>query len=199
METEIKKALGVQIQQRLAQVGRSKRWLAQAVGVSPASVTGWVQDGHITIENLCRVAGALGVSTQWLMGISVSGEHTQAHGQAAVYGSTAGVATEPTGHLDTGGPIAPEYWALKVAGVELDPRYRDGEVLLLDRIKPPVPGTDVLLYSKESGEARVRALVADTSDAVCTAHVCGGGWLWEPRTPQWSMAKIVGVYHARMV
>ncbi|WP_019025422.1 MULTISPECIES: helix-turn-helix domain-containing protein [unclassified Thioalkalivibrio] len=191
--TPLREIIRARISLGLEEIGRKQRWLAGQVGVSPSAVTGWVQEGQITIDNLELVAEALGKPLQWFLGASSGAEPVE---HIPIYGSTEAIESKPTRYLPAGGPAGPEYWALEVAGTHWDPRYRDGEMLLLDRIRPPAPGVDVLLHSQATGEVRVEALVAVRPKAVCLAPVCGGSRRWEDRELDWAIYSIAGVHSA---
>lgn len=167
--------VGRKIARALESAGRTQRWLAAEVGVTPASVTGWLKDGRITVENLSRVAEALGVSFQSLLG-----GRDEFRG-IPVYGSILKVEEQPTGWLEDVPCSDPEGYALRVVGTALDPRYRDGEVLLLLPSAEPAPGDDVLVREKGDEAATVMMLVTEGEDMVALMPTLGGPRRWYAR------------------
>lgn len=50
-------------------IGMSRAWLAEKVGVSIAAVSKWMTDGRVARDNVPRVAEALGLTTDQLLGV----------------------------------------------------------------------------------------------------------------------------------
>jgi transcriptional regulator with XRE-family HTH domain len=59
-------------------IGMTQAWLAEKVGVSITAVSKWTTDGKIARDNVPRVAAALGLTTDQLLGTSalVGGDAT---------------------------------------------------------------------------------------------------------------------------
>jgi transcriptional regulator with XRE-family HTH domain len=49
-------------------IGMSQAWLAEKVGVSITAVSKWTRDGKVARDNVPRVAAALGLTTDQLLG-----------------------------------------------------------------------------------------------------------------------------------
>lgn len=49
-------------------IGMSQAWLAEKVGVSIAAVSKWTTDGKVARDNVPRVAAALGLTADQLLG-----------------------------------------------------------------------------------------------------------------------------------
>lgn len=60
-------ATGNEIKALLRHLGKSQSWLAEAVGVSDAAVTKWIESGKISRANAILVAKALGVSVDHIL------------------------------------------------------------------------------------------------------------------------------------
>jgi transcriptional regulator with XRE-family HTH domain len=60
------------IKDRMKAIGMSQAWLAEKVGVSIAAVSKWTTDGKVARDNVPRVAAALGLTTDQLLGTSAS-------------------------------------------------------------------------------------------------------------------------------
>ena len=56
------------IKDRMKAIGMSQAWLAETVGVSIAAVSKWTTDGKVARDNVPRVAAALGLTTDQLLG-----------------------------------------------------------------------------------------------------------------------------------
>lgn len=56
------------IKDRMKAIGMSQAWLAEKVGVSIAAVSKWTTDGKVARDNVPRVAEALGLTTDQLLG-----------------------------------------------------------------------------------------------------------------------------------
>jgi transcriptional regulator with XRE-family HTH domain len=56
------------IKDRMKAIGMSQAWLAEKVGVSIAAVSRWTKDGKVARDNVPRVAEALGLTTDQLLG-----------------------------------------------------------------------------------------------------------------------------------
>jgi transcriptional regulator with XRE-family HTH domain len=59
------------IKDRMKAIGMSQAWLAEKVGVSIAAVSKWTTDGKVARDNVPRVAEALGLTTDQLLGTGV--------------------------------------------------------------------------------------------------------------------------------
>jgi transcriptional regulator with XRE-family HTH domain len=60
------------IKDRMRAIGMSQAWLAEKVGVSIAAVSKWTTDGKVARDNVPRVAAALGLTTDQLLGTGAS-------------------------------------------------------------------------------------------------------------------------------
>lgn len=49
-------------------IGMTQAWLAEKVGVSITAVSKWTKDGKVACDNVPRVAAALGLTTDQLLG-----------------------------------------------------------------------------------------------------------------------------------
>jgi transcriptional regulator with XRE-family HTH domain len=56
------------IKDRMKAIGMSQAWLAEKVGVSVTAVSKWTRDGKVARDNVPRVAEALGLTTDQLLG-----------------------------------------------------------------------------------------------------------------------------------
>lgn len=69
------KTLGDRIKTRIADMGLTQKQAAAQVGISSQRFGNYVQDGRTPdIYTLAKIAKALDVSTDWLLGISENGE-----------------------------------------------------------------------------------------------------------------------------
>jgi transcriptional regulator with XRE-family HTH domain len=59
------------IKDRMKAIGMRQAWLAEKVGVSIAAVSKWTTDGKVARDNVPRVAEALGLTTDQLLGTGV--------------------------------------------------------------------------------------------------------------------------------
>jgi transcriptional regulator with XRE-family HTH domain len=60
--------LGKLIKARLKELKKTQGWLAEQVGVSNVAVTKWIKSGNLSRENLSKVADALKLSVDMLLG-----------------------------------------------------------------------------------------------------------------------------------
>lgn len=60
------------IKDRMKAIGMSQAWLAEKVGVSIAAASKWTTDGKVARDNVPRVAAALGLTTDQLLGTEAS-------------------------------------------------------------------------------------------------------------------------------
>jgi transcriptional regulator with XRE-family HTH domain len=58
------------IKDRMKAIGMTQAWLAERVGVSITAVSKWTTDGKVARDNVPRVAAALGLTTDQLLGTS---------------------------------------------------------------------------------------------------------------------------------
>jgi transcriptional regulator with XRE-family HTH domain len=56
------------IKARMKAIGMTQAWLAEKLGVSIAAVSKWTTDGKVARDNVPRVAAALGLTTDQLLG-----------------------------------------------------------------------------------------------------------------------------------
>ncbi|WP_019024089.1 MULTISPECIES: helix-turn-helix domain-containing protein [unclassified Thioalkalivibrio] len=173
----MKEEVGARISRALEENGKSQRWLAREAEVSPSAVTGWIQTGHITVENLARVAEALGYPIPWFLGQDAESNRRG----IPVYGTLKSITDKPTGYLEEVPCTDPQAFALRVVGSDLDPRYRDGEVLIMAPSLHPSPGADVLVEQVD-GSLSVDTLLSETEDRVLLMPTLGGPRRWVARS-----------------
>lgn len=166
----------------------SQAELASRVGVTKAAVTGWLQTGRVTLDNLAAVADALGVSVSYLMGA----ENPQG---VPVLGNIHEIGTEVLGRLDV--PAADrKAYAVEVVNGEMDPRYRAGEFLLIYPTAPPGPGDDCLLAITGEPGCEVVSMVSEGPDGIYVAPVLGGARRFVPTSRLACLHLVAGAFRA---
>ena len=169
----MKETIARRLRSALHDSGMSQMELAAQVGVSKAAVTNWLASGQITVENLGKVAQATGVSVSYLMGLL-------APKGVPVMGSLDRVREQPIDFIavPASDPLA---YLLQVSGTDLDPRYREGEYLMMYPSEPPQPGDDALLRLHDANRMEVVCLSSTGPDGVYVQGVLGGPRRWVSR------------------
>jgi len=182
------------------QEGVTNKALAEAVGVSMQAVGDWLRTGRIARDRLPGIAVTLNRRIEWLLSGKESDslsprirEHPRAYqvvpGAEPVYREIPLVGTTRVGpdktwfdlrypagfgeaYLDT--PTRdPSAYALRVVGVDMEPRIREGDILAVSPAAEPVAGDDVVL-KRGDGSVMVTELVAIRQDTIALRSIGGG-------------------------
>lgn len=151
--------------------GRQRR-LAARVGVTEGAVSAWLRNGKLRADLVPEVAAVLGVDSAWLLWGVNRQEVPLVEGLDQV-----GVSVSGTGVVRVAMPVADDSaYAVRLDTAVYDPRYRDGELLLVTPGASPEPGDDVLVRTRGGGGGtRIAQLLARRAGGLMLQPVLGAG------------------------
>lgn len=165
--------------------GLTQRGLAEFAGVTPQAISGWLRTGHVSIAGLIATAKYTGVTLDWL----ISGNGTPTTDSrielgiaepAVEYGRRIPVISwiQAGDFCDAEDPFEPGYaeewvigpekcsknaYALRVRGISMEPRFREGEVVIVDPDRAADPGKFVIAKKTGSQGATLKQLIYEDS------------------------------------
>lgn len=191
------------LKKSIAEAGLSNTELAKRLGVSKAAVSNWTRRGTIATDNLAKVAAECGVSLEYL----ISGRGGGGSGGAQLVPVIGHAIASPSGggyftDMGLAAGAADEFvpwptrdsraYALRVKGDSMEPRIRQGELIVIEPGAMVRNGDDVLVKMRDGRRMVKRYQYTRAGNVVLTSVNKDAGDMSVPSDDVEEMQKIAG-------
>lgn len=176
------KAIGARLEEALQQRQLNNIDLARQQKVTVQAVGGWIKTGSIARERIAGICKFLQINPAWLLTGIVDSPVDQAAATLGipVVGNTQGGPDHQWVEMGYPAGFGDEYvsmiskdshaYALYVRGSSMSPRFREGDVILVEPSMVAEPGDDVVVRTTD-GQVMVKELVSSRNDQVILSSI----------------------------